>query len=368
MKKRIFILFLSLIMVIAFAAGCGSKEKPVNEDAGKRTVVDATGAKIEVPANPKHIVVSPVVLPNMIYFLTEKDDNQLAITQAAFKGYENSIMKDMAPDFAKKVNTTMINNEMQVNLEELAGSDADLVIYWDTQSEEAKKVNEMGIPAVCVTLAKDMDSLKSLITMLGDILNKKDRAAQLLKWYDDVETKVNKKAEKINALAPENKPRVLQLRNLQELSVYAKGVDAKLIETVGGTNVQLTGPAADSSKLTMEEVLSFDPEIILLSNWDDFTPQDLYDNKIPGQDWSGVSAVKHHKVYKVPKGLYRWTPPNCTEKPLYELYLASIIQPNIYNIKIEKEIKDFFKTFFKYDLSKKQMDKVMHRDMNEEKK
>lgn len=363
MKGKKFISLLICLIVFSFVfSGCGNKDSRKTSDS--RTIVDATGIEIEVPTHPEHIVVSPVVLPNMIYFMTSKDNNQIAITPSALEGYENSIMKDLAPNFKKYVNKNMVNNDMQVSLEELANSNADLVIFWDTQSEEAKKVNKMGIPAVCVKSATDMNSLRQLIKMLGEILNCKDRADELLQWYDEVDTKLNKKDSEIRNLSDSEKPKVVQFRDINELSVYAKGVDAKLIEKVGGTNIELTASSADSSKVTMEEVLNFNPDIILLSNWDDSKPDDLYKNIIPGQDWSDVAAVKNHRVYKVPMGLYRWTPPNCTEKPLYAMYLSSVIQPDIYKVDMDKEIKNFFSKFFDHNLSKEQLDRVVHREIN----
>ena len=152
---------------------------------------------------------------------------------------------------------------------------------------------------------------------------------------------------------------------MKELKIYYKGVDTKLIQAAGGQNIALEGASAEQSTPTMEEILQYNPDIIFLSNWDDVTPQNLYDNTIEGQDWSHVEAVMNRRVYKVPIGLYRWTPPNCTEKPLYALYLASMLQPDVFSeVDMRGEIKAFFERFFDYKLSDEQVDRVMHTDMN----
>lgn len=332
---------------------------------GTRVVIDSTGAEITVPEHPKNIVVSPTVLTNMIFFMMETTDTQLAITKAALTGYENSIMKDLAPDFGDRVNTTMINQDLQVDLEELAKSDADLVLYWDRQADEAAQVNALGIPAFCLHSATDMDSLRELITMLGDVLNCKDRANELLAWYDEVDQYMAAKKEAVDVLSEDQKPKTIQFQRLKELKIYYKGVDTKLIQAAGGQNIALEGASAEQSTPTMEEILQYNPDIIFLSNWDDVTPQNLYDNTIEGQDWSHVEAVMNRRVYKVPIGLYRWTPPNCTEKPLYALYLASMLQPDVFSeVDMRGEIKAFFERFFDYKLSDEQVDRVMHTDMN----
>lgn len=284
---------------------------------------------------------------------------------AALTCYENSIIKDLAPEFGDQVNTTMINKDLTVNLEELTGSEADLVLYWDSQADEAAQVNKMGIPAFCVHSAKDMATLKELVAMLGDVLNCPQQAERILAWYDEAEARMHTKDDEVNKLTDDQKPKVLQMRTMDDLKIYYKGVNRTFIEQVGGRAIDLTGTSAESSTPTMEEIYAFNPDILLLSNWDSYTPEDLYENRIEGQDWSGVNAVINHRVYKVPLGLYRWTPPNCTEKPLYWYYLASIIQPEIFSdIDLRQEVSDFFVRFFDYQLTDAQIDSILHTELN----
>lgn len=384
LSKKLLACLLAVLMVFS-AAGCAGSSQAqttaapettaaettvpetteATQEAETRVVVDSTGASIEVPAHPKHIVVSPTVLTNMIFFMMGTADTQLAITPAALTGYENSIMKDLAPDFGDKVNTTMINKDLTVNLEELAGSEADLVLYWDSQADEAAQVNKMGIPAFCVHSAKDMATLKELVAMLGDVLNCPEQADEILAWYDEAEARMHAKDDEVSKLTDDQKPKVLQMNTMDNLKIFYKGVNRTFIEQVGGRAIDLTGASAESSTPTMEEIYAFNPDILLLSNWDDYTPEDLYGNRIEGQDWSGVNAVINHRVYKVPLGLYRWTPPNCTEKPLYWYYLASLIQPEIFSdIDLRQEVSDFFVRFFDYQLTDAQIDSILHTELN----
>ena len=78
-----------------------------------------------------------------------------------------------------------------------------------------------------------------------------------------------------------------------------------------------------------------------------------------------MRAVKNHKVYKVPCGLYRWAPPNAFEKPLYMKWTASIVQPEIFSdYDIRKEISDFYKDYYGYELSDEQLDSLLRLDLN----
>jgi iron complex transport system substrate-binding protein len=111
----------------------------------------------------------------------------------------------------------------------------------------------------------------------------------------------------------------------------------------------------------MEQILKWDPEIIYLSNFDTFTPEDLYNNKIAGQDWRGVSAVKNKKVYKTPLGIYRWDAPNA-ETPLFLKWIGQKQQPGVFSdYNLENDLKKFYKDFFKYDLTEADMNQILQK-------
>lgn len=390
-KSKTWVALLLALTMLLSLVGCGSQSNdsgdvtpPTSEqtpaedkDAAKdtaqdtaqdsqemRTVVDATGEEIQVPAHPQAMVILAPVFPNMIYALQGHLDNVIAIPKSAYTGWESSLMRELYPEL-EGVNTTIASGS-GTNMEELAAAKPDLVLCWATATDTISQLKDLGIPVAAFNSAKDLDSLKSLVTMLGDVLNCQEKTEKMMIWYDEVEAYISGKADQVSALSDEQKPRVLTFSTLDDLSVYASGVNAWMVENVGGQNIVLTGESAERSAPTMEEVLVYDPEIILLSNWDDSTPEDLYENRIEGQDWSNVSAVKNHRVYKVPIGLYRWTPPNTIEKPLYYLYLASVIQPEIFEgIDMRQEISDFISEYLDVALTEEQLDFVLHADLYE---
>ena len=114
----------------------------------------------------------------------------------------------------------------------------------------------------------------------------------------------------------------------------------------------------------MEEIYKLNPDIIFLSNFDKFVPDDLYQNRIPGQDWSTIKAVKEHRVYKVPKGIYRWDAPG-VETPLMMRWMAYMMQPEIFkDIDIRKETKAFYKDFIHYDASDEDLKQIFADEAN----
>ncbi|MCI6795238.1 MAG: ABC transporter substrate-binding protein [Lachnospiraceae bacterium] len=331
------------------------------EDEATRMVTDATGRQVEVPVHPRRIAVAAMVLPNMVYALQGTADNIVSMPPASYSGWEMSTLKYLAPEL-ENVDTTMVNDDFSVNVEALAAADVDLVLNWDTQTDQAEQLEAVGIPCFLVTSAKDMDSLKSLVTMLGDALNCQDKAKQATSWYDETMSYFDSKSDQVSALTEDQKPRVLHFQNVNQMTCYTKGINPGITDLEGGQNFTLP---EEVTEVTMERILAFDPEIIFISNFDDVTPQDFYENKLEGQDWSQVSAVKNHKVYKVPCGLYRWAPPNAFEKPLYMYWTAQIVQPEIFNdYNISDTIRSFYSDFYGYDRSDEELSALLREDMN----
>lgn len=72
MKKRSKFLAMLLSTAVAVSSLTGISVFAADKTSGEeetRTVVDATGAEVEVPAHPKRIAVPAMVLPNMVYAL-----------------------------------------------------------------------------------------------------------------------------------------------------------------------------------------------------------------------------------------------------------------------------------------------------------
>ena len=200
------------------------------------------------------------------------------------------------------------------------------------------------------------EDLQASFTAIGQMLGKEERAEQFNTLYTEAYEYLQSFQEQVNAA---DKPKVLYLRNA-ELKLQGNDMFiAEALELAGADNV-----AADLSSITMEEILAIDPDIILMSNFDSFTPADLYENRLDGQDWSQVSAVLNHRVYKTPMGIYRWDAPG-VETPLMMRWLSQLIQPEIFaEIDIEQDTRAFFQDYFGYSLTDEDLAQIFAADAN----
>ena len=133
----------------------------------------------------------------------------------------------------------------------------------------------------------------------------------------------------------------------------------------GGENVAKDITTGGSwSKVTMEQIIKWNPDIIILSNFDKILPEDIYNNKFEGQDWSKISAVKNKKVFKAPIGIYRWDAPSA-ETPLMIKWIAKVANPELFNdYNMRKDIKDFYLNFFNYKLTDEQLNFILNSKVN----
>jgi len=156
---------------------------------------------------------------------------------------------------------------------------------------------------------------------------------------------------------------VLYLRDEQLQVGAGESVNRIMIEAAGGVNVA-NEVRGSWTKVNMEQVMAWNPEVIILSNFSEVLPGDLYKNKLKGQDWSNIDAVKNKRVYKAPMGIYRWDAP-CVETPLMIKWIAKVINPETFaSYDMRDDLKAFYKQFFNYKLSDAELDQILNSALN----
>lgn len=257
------------------------------------------------------------------------------------------------------VNAEYIGTDFSINIEEIVKLKPDVMIVWSTQESEIGKLEALGVPVVALSNGADSDieQMRANMRIIGQVLDKEEQAEKLISYNTEVEKYFQSKANQINQ---SNKPKVLYMRDSTLKVAASKSFNQKMIELAGGINAA-NDVSGSWTQVSMEEILKWNPDIIYLSNFDKFTPADLYENKIEGQDWSNVSAVRNKKVYKTPLGIYRWDAPNA-ETPLFLKWIGQKQQPAVFSdYNLENDLKSFYKEFFHYDLSQEDINLILQK-------
>lgn len=362
-KKLKIVLAAVLSLMVLLSAGCAGSSTGAAANApgagdlaAKKVVTDVLGRKVEMSAEVKRIGVTPIPYASMIYAIDGSAKRLVAINPSAKKAYEQSILKKLAPEMAD-VTADYIGTDFSINIEEIINLKPDVMIVWSTQEAEISKLEGLGIPVVALSDGADsnIEEMRTNMRIIGQVLDKEQEAEKLIAYNADVEKHFQSKANQIDQ---SKKPKVLYIRDSMLKVAASKSFNQKMIELAGGVNVagEVTG---SWTQVTMEQILKWDPEIIYLSNFDPIAPADLYNNKIEGQNWSNVSAVKNKKVYKTPLGIYRWDAPNA-ETPLFLKWMGQKQQPAIFSdYNMENDLKSFYQAFFQYDLTQEDINLIL---------
>ena len=332
-------------------AGCGTQETPKGQVSAMQTITDIAGREVSVPAEVKKVAVVPLPWASVAMALDGNSMRLGAIHPGAMSAYRGHFLEKMDSHFGT-IDDKMIGQDFSMNAESLANVGIDSAILWYYQEKDAEKLQQIGIPTILIN-NDSVENLKKSFLMVGQLLGKEERARALNDCYDKAYQEIIAHQAEVEKA---EKPTILFLRNRK---LRLQGNDNFIHEAIqigGGQNpFAQEANTGNSQDISMEEVYRINPDIILLSNFDDFVPADLYENKIPGQDWSTVKAVQNHRVYKVPMGIYRWDAPG-VETPLMMKWLAKLLQPEIFkDMDVRGDTRKFYKDFLSYDLSDEDM-------------
>ena len=117
------------------------------------------------------------------------------------------------------------------------------------------------------------------------------------------------------------------------------------IEIAGGRNVAETaGVNGMSGKVSMEDVIAGDPEVIVT-----MTPA-VRDEIFSDARWRSITAVREGRVHVNPKSAYSWGI-RSAEEAIQVLWAATIIHPEFFgDIDMVAETRAFHAAFFKVAL------------------
>lgn len=319
-------------------------------------IKDAAENQIEIKEDIKKIGITPIPWASVVYAIDGSSEKIVTMNPSSMKAYKGHFLEKLDLEFGK-IDTKIVSQNFAINLEELIKLEPQLMLIWDKQKDEAEKLKALGIIPVMVK-NKTIEELQQSMKVVGKILNKESRAEKFVDLYSKTYSEIKSYEEKIKEA---KKPKVLYLKNSK---LDLQGNDNFINETLkisGADNVM-------GKSVSMEEIVNINPDIILLSNFDPFTPDDLYNNAIKGQDWSQVKAVKEKRVYKTPIGIYRWDAPG-VETPLMMQWLAKVMQPEVFKeIKFEENLKKYFKEHFNYDLTAEDRKQILNESLNKNSK
>jgi iron complex transport system substrate-binding protein len=363
MKKLGFLLVAVIIMasLVMEMTGCTSAAPT----ATTRTITDMTGRTVVVPTTINRVVTAFMPSYETVFILGGQD--KIVATGGA-QDKRNKLAVKINPAYATYTAITALGMAANLNIEEMINVNPDVVFFWPNPPV-LQKLEEAGIPSIVFFSFSVPDSFtgykdqqKNEITFMADLLggNSPKIAKEYCKYYDE---KLDYLYDKTKDLTDAQRPRFFigNSTGANILNGWSKNMEENYMDWIAGGS-SMTAKADETSaggftQVNKEALLDYNPEYIVVDNHGGNT-QAIQASVIADPAFSELSAVKNGRVYTVPVGVFLMN--HGPEKPLYMLWLAKTIQPELFkDLDFNKEIKYFYDKFYNYQLSDDEISQIL---------
>lgn len=368
MFKRIGILALALMMLLSALTACTAKSDGQEagdggaEEPATRVVIDHDGDEVVIPAKIERVAVSSIwPLSAFITMYLGSAEKIVGIAPAPMAAAENGILGKLFPDILK-AETGWVQGDT-INVEELLKLKPDVVFVGAPGGAEKEALKEAGVPAISVSATKwDYDTIVTFDKWV-EILDQVFPGEAHVDGISDYSKSVYEEVQaRVKDIPNEERARAMFIFMYDDTVMITSGkkfFGQFWISAAGGINVaEGMEEAGSNAVINMEQVYEWNPEVIYITNFTPTQPDDLYNNTIGGDDWSGVDAVKNGRVYKLPLGAYRTYTPGI-DTPLTLKWLATTMYPERFSdIDMTAEVKNYYSDYFGVELTDEDVDSM----------
>ncbi|WP_426995972.1 ABC transporter substrate-binding protein [Pseudarthrobacter sp. N5] len=345
-------------------SGCGQPgssagtQPPTVAAADPISVKDQRGKTITFSGPVTRVVTIPMPAASLLVAVDQGADHLAAMHNASWIAMRDGIMGQLHPA-ALKIPHDIATQDFTPNVESVRALDPDVVVQW-SDSQLTAPLENAGLKVVGLNNTGTQQDVDAWIALFAAMLGKPDRATQI-KARSDAELKEVQSAAIGRTQAG---PRILYFNRFTG-GLKVAGTNSYndfYIKLVGGTNPASGQQGVKGSGMVgvdVEQVLAWDPEVILLGNFDGAMPNDIYSNPI----WQTIAAVRARRVYKVPLGGYRWDPPG-QESPLMWHWLSDISFPQPQKSQLRSKVAGYYDFLYARQPSPAQIDKILWTDVN----
>ncbi|MFE7622903.1 ABC transporter substrate-binding protein [Streptomyces sp. NPDC057509] len=337
---------------------CSSRDVQEAEKASGAgfTITDQRGKKVRFDGPVDRIATTIIPSPSMIAAVDGTHSRIVGINESTLQANKEGIFGTLFPE--SKKTATIAGADFVPNVETILKLKPDVVIQWGDQGDEViAPLDNAGLKVIGLTYGTQ-EEMETWIDIFGTLLGKKDRAAEIVAWMHDEAQAVKKLVATEKADDPVS---VLYLRTAD--GGWTTNNKAQYMnywtELAGGRNVA-RDEATGTPQVSVEQILAWDPEVVVLSGFDPATPEAFYADK----RLAGLRAVSDRRVYKIPLGGYRWDPP-CCESPLMWWWTAQILHPSLAGrIGLRARLTEAYRTLYGHQPTQAQTDSILHLDLN----
>lgn len=315
-RRKVFGGVLATAAMSVVGVGCGRAEIATSGEG--ITVTDLSGATVSLPHPARRVVTIPKPAASMMVAVNGGPEVLVGMNADSRSAVGDSFLGVAYPELSK-VSTEVAGAEFAPNVESVLALEPDVVIQWgDRGPGIVEPLRNAGLRVAQLSYGTQQD-LEGALALYGELLGKPERAATLIGWMHERMRLLRNEVPVPDDVA--SRPSVLYLRGAADrLDVGGRASYNHFVtELVGARNPAVEIDTAEAT-IDTEQLLRWNPDIILLGNFGPVMPADLYGDPA----LASLRAVAQRRIYKVPQGGYRWDPPS-QESALMWQWLAGVV-------------------------------------------
>lgn len=339
-------IFISILFICLFESSLCAKN-----------FVDMLGREVQIPQKTDRVFSASPPMTILLYALAPQK-----MIGVNYKFYEEEKLYMIPKVKNLPVLGSFYSAGNQANLEKVVSLKPDIVFMWDIVRKNGKYFEEalgrFNIPVVYIGQSSIEDNIKALHTM-GVFLKEEKRASELINYAKNNLDRVKKS---VSLLKEDEKKSVYFAQGVDGLTSECSGnMQSQIIPLVGATNVfqcdsSFVG-STKKSKITLEKLYTYNPDVIFVSN------KPFFDSLNEKSSWRKLKAFKNNQIYFSPISPFNWiSRPPSLMRFLGVVWMHNILYPEHFKIKIEDEVKSFYKLFLHLDLNKKEIQNLIRGD------
>ena len=293
MKKltRSFLMFLLMCGMLAMTTACGGNSETGKDgaldksDSGVQeqvkdgqtiypfTVKSADGSDVTLEKEPEKIISVSPTLTEMLYAL---DAGDKLIGRSDYCDYPAQVFE-----------VESVGNIQTPDMERIIAMDPDLVLVSDmVDGNFMEKLKSVDVNVLFVDEMGSMSDVYDIMTMMGMVLNRNEKAASCIEEMKGTIAEVQGKVKDLEA------PSVYYVVGFGEYGDYTAGGDTfagEILTLAGGDNISKNN---HGWSITLEEIIENDPYIIIL-------PTYYEEDFVKAPHYCDLTAVKEGRVYAI---------------------------------------------------------------------
>lgn len=314
-------------------------------------VTDQRGKTARFERLPERLVLIPIPIASTVMAIDGSPKKIVGMNPLSMDAIRGGILETMFPA-ALKISTEVVKGgRFTPNIETILSLAPDVVFQWaDAGDHLIEPLDRVGLRVLGMKYGTQFD-LEYYTGMVGQVLGKTAKVDALFARFHAKRAEIE---GQVASLPAAKRPGVVYFGRFGELNAYGTKTYHDFYVTLAGGRNLAADVVGSNTSVTVEQLLAWDPEVILLGNFDGTMPRDLYDDP----RWRSLRAVRDRRVYRAPVGGVRWDPPG-EESLLAWMWLANLLHPDRFAYDIRAETRAHYRFLYDYALDDAQLDRIL---------